>query len=45
MGKARVLLTDPELTRVAVKVRLEVLRLFLDELENSANRLEHLYDY
>lgn len=39
------ILTDPELTRVAVKVRLEDLRSFLDELENSPNQLEHLYDY
>jgi hypothetical protein len=39
------ILTDPELTRLAVRVRLEDLRLFLDELENSPYRLEHLYDY
>jgi hypothetical protein len=39
------ILTDPELTRVAVRVRLEDLRQFLDELENSPKRLEHLYDY
>ena len=39
------ILTDPALTRVAVRVRLEDLRLFLDELENSPGRLEHLYDY
>jgi hypothetical protein len=39
------ILIDPELTRVAVRVRLEDLHLFLDELENSPNRLEHLYDY
>jgi len=39
------ILTDPELKRVAVRVRLEDLRLFLDELENSPNRLEHIYDY
>jgi hypothetical protein len=39
------ILTDPELTRLAVRVSLEDLRLFLDELENSPYRLEHLYDY
>jgi hypothetical protein len=39
------ILTDPALTRLAVRVRLQDLRLFLDELENSPNRLEHLYDY
>jgi hypothetical protein len=39
------ILTDPNLTRVAVRVRLEDLRLFLDEIENSPGRLEHLYDY
>jgi hypothetical protein len=39
------ILTDPTLTRVAVRVRLQDLRPFLDELENTPNRLEHLYDY
>lgn len=39
------ILTDPELTRLAVRVKLADLRSFLDELENSPNRLEHLYDY
>lgn len=39
------ILTNPDLTRVAVKVRLENLRLFLDELEKSPSKLEHLYDY
>jgi hypothetical protein len=38
-------LIDPELTRVAVRVRLADLRLFLDGLENGPSRLEHLYDY
>jgi hypothetical protein len=39
------ILTDPALTRLAVRVKLQDLRSFLDELENSPNRLEHLYDY
>lgn len=39
------ILTDPELTRLAVRVKLQDLRSFLDELENGPNRLEHLYDY
>jgi hypothetical protein len=38
-------LTDPQRTRLAVRVRLEDLRLFLDELEHSPYQLEHLYDY
>lgn len=37
-------LTDSKWTRVTVKVRLEDLRLFLDELEDRPNRLKHLYD-
>jgi hypothetical protein len=38
-------LTDPNLTRVAVKVKVKELHLFLDALEGTEFALEHIYDY
>jgi len=39
------ILTQAELTRVAVKVRVTDLHLFLQELADKDLRLEHIYDY
>ena len=38
-------LTDPERTRVAVKVQVAELHLFLEALEGTGFTLEHIYDY
>lgn len=38
-------LTEPEMTRVAVKVKVRELHLFLAALEGTGFTLEHIYDY
>ena len=38
-------LTQPELTRVALKVKVRDLHLLLQELKDKNSRLEHIYDY